>query len=44
MGGKVAKYYEDICLIKQEYVKEDKKKVEEVLGGAKVKQFIRFSL
>jgi elongation factor Ts len=42
--GKVNKYYEDVCLVKQEYIKEDKKKIEEVLDGAKIVKFIRFSL
>jgi elongation factor Ts len=44
MGGKVAKYYEEVCLVKQEYIMEDKKKVEAVLGSAKVTKFVRFSL
>jgi len=42
--GKMNKYYEQVCLAKQEYIKEDKKKVEEVLGDVKVENFIRFSL
>ena len=42
--GKIAKYYEEVCLIKQEYIKEDKKKVEEILCDAKVERFIRYSL
>ncbi|MDD4901265.1 MAG: translation elongation factor Ts [Patescibacteria group bacterium] len=44
MVGKLAKYYEGICLIKQEYIKDDEKKVEEILGGVKVEKFIRYSL
>lgn len=44
MDGKVGKYYEEICLVKQEFIKDDKKKVEEVLGDAKVQKFIRYSL
>lgn len=42
--GKLNKYYEQVCLVKQEYIKEDKKKVEDVLDGVKVKDFIRYSL
>lgn len=44
MGGKIGKYYEEVCLIKQEYIKDDKKKVEDILAGAKVEKFIRYSL
>lgn len=44
MTGKVNKYYEEVCLIKQEYIKDDSKKVETVLDGANVEQMIRFSL
>lgn len=44
MQGKINKYYEEVCLIKQEYIKDDKKKVEEVLNGKTVEKFIRYSL
>ncbi len=44
MTGKIAKYFEEICLMKQEYIMDDKKKVEAALGGAKVAEFLRFSL
>ena len=44
MPGKINKYYEDVCLIKQEYIKDDKKKVQDLLGTIKVTGFVRFSL
>lgn len=44
LTGKVNKYYEDVCLLKQEYIKEDKKKVEEILGDVNIDKFIRYSL
>jgi elongation factor Ts len=44
MKGKVAKFYNEVCLTKQEYIKDDKKKVEEILGDAKIVSFIRYSL
>jgi len=44
MEGKINKYFEEVCLIKQEYIKEEKKKVEDILGGAKVEKFIRYSM
>jgi len=42
--GKMNKYFEEICLVKQEYIKDDKKKIEQILNGAKIEKFIRFSL
>ncbi|HRH22136.1 MAG TPA: translation elongation factor Ts [bacterium] len=44
MPGKVNKYYEEVCLIKQEYIKDDKQKVQDILGPVKVLKFVRFSL
>ena len=44
MPGKLAKFYEEVCLIKQEYIKDDCKKVEDILGGVKIEKFIRYSL
>lgn len=44
MEGKIAKYYEEVCLIKQEFIKDDKKKVQDILGPVKVDTFIRYSL
>lgn len=44
MAGKLEKFYEESCLIKQEYIKDDKKKVRDILGGVKVEKFIRYSL
>jgi elongation factor Ts len=44
LNGKVSRYHEEVCLMKQEYIMEDKKKVEDVLGSSKVLKFIRFSL
>ena len=42
--GKIRKYFAEVCLVEQEYIKEDKKKVKEILGDIKVEQFIRYSL
>jgi elongation factor Ts len=44
LTGKMAKYYEEVCLLKQEFIKDDKKKVEQILGDAKVVKFVRYSL
>lgn len=42
--GKIGKYFEEICLTKQEYIKDDKKKVEDILGETKVEKYTRYSL
>lgn len=42
--GKMGKYYSEVCLMEQEFIKDDKKKVKEVLGGANVIEFVRYSL
>jgi len=44
MAGKINKYFEEICLSRQEFIKDDTKKVCDVLGNAKVEKFIRFAL
>lgn len=44
LAGKLNKYYEEVCLAKQEFIKDDKKKVADILGGAKIESFIRYSL
>ncbi|PLX22139.1 elongation factor Ts [Candidatus Parcubacteria bacterium] len=42
--GKINKYYEEVCLLKQEFIKDDKKKVEQILGDAKIEKFTRLAL
>lgn len=42
--GKINKYFEEICLLKQEYIKDDKKKIEEILEKTKIEKFTRYSL
>lgn len=42
--GKVRKYLEENTLIHQKYVLDESKKIKEVLGGATVKTFIRYTL
>lgn len=44
LEGKIKKYYEDVCLTKQEFIKDDKKHIEDVLNGAKIEKFVRYSL
>ncbi|MBU4217124.1 translation elongation factor Ts [Candidatus Parcubacteria bacterium] len=48
LSGKVSKYYEEVCLLKQLYIKDDKKSVEQVLkeadASAVIEKFIRIVL
>lgn len=44
LNGKMKKYYSEVCLLDQEYIKDDKKTVRDVLAGVQVEKFFRFSL
>ena len=44
LEGKINKYFEDVCLVDQDYIKDDKQKVRDILNGAKILKFIRYSL
>jgi len=42
--GRLNKFYSEVCLIEQAFIKEDKKKVKDILGGATVAGFARLAL
>jgi elongation factor Ts len=42
--GKLNKYFSEVCLTKQEFIKDDKKTVEGILGTTKIEKFVRYSL
>lgn len=42
--GKMGKYYSEVCLAEQEYIKDDKKKIKDLLDGANILRFVRYSL
>ena len=44
VGGRLSKFYSEVCLIEQAFIKEDKKKVKDILGGATVASFQRLAL
>lgn len=44
LEGKMTKYYSEVCLVEQEYIKDDKKKVKDILGDIKVVKFVRYTL
>jgi elongation factor Ts len=42
--GKLNKYFEEVCLEDQEFIKDDKKKIKDILNGARIEKFVRYSL
>ena len=42
--GRINKFYEEVCLLEQKFVKDPEQKVSAVLGGVEVKAFTRFQL
>ncbi|HZJ40760.1 MAG TPA: translation elongation factor Ts [Candidatus Saccharimonadales bacterium] len=42
--GKMGKYYSEVCLLEQEFIKDDKKKIKDILGDATVTKFVRYAL
>jgi len=42
--GRLNKFYSEVCLVNQAFIKEDKKSVKDVLGGAEVASFQRIAL
>ncbi|BDQ35370.1 translation elongation factor Ts [Pseudodesulfovibrio portus] len=44
VSGRLSKFYSEVCLIEQAFIKEDKKKVKDILGGAAVAGFQRLAL
>ncbi len=44
LEGKLAKFYEENCLNNQVYIKDDSKKIKDILSGAKILSFRRFKV
>lgn len=42
--GRINKFYKEVCLVEQEFVKDPDKKILDVLGGNAVKAFTRYQL
>ena len=42
--GRIKKFYKEVCLVEQEFVKDNEKTVNDVLGGVKVFNFARYQL
>jgi elongation factor Ts len=44
VSGRLNKFYSEVCLVNQAFIKEDKKSVKDVLGGASVASIARLAL
>lgn len=44
LPGKVAKFYSEVCLVKQPFVKDDKQRIEQVVGSAEITGFKRLAI
>ena len=42
--GRINKYYKEVCLVEQIFVKDNEKTVKDILGKAKVVRFVRYQL
>ena len=42
--GRIKKFYKEVCLVEQEFVKDNEKTVNDILGGVKVLNFARYQL
>lgn len=44
LEGKILKYYSEVCLLNQEYIKEEKKSIKDILADVNIIAFVRYSL
>ncbi|MFA6534542.1 MAG: translation elongation factor Ts [Patescibacteria group bacterium] len=44
IAGKLAKFYSEVCLLNQAYIKDDQQTVEQLLGSAKVVKFSHYQI
>lgn len=42
--GRISKYYKEVCLLEQPFVKESEKAIKDLMHGANVVKFIRFEM
>ena len=42
--GRIKKYYKEVCLDQQIFVKDSEKTISDILGGEKVTEFVRYQL
>lgn len=44
VDGRINKYYKEVCLVEQEFVKDSDKSIKDILGGVEVRRFARFEM
>lgn len=44
VDGRINKYYKEVCLVEQEFVKDSDRTIKDVLGGVEVRRFARFEM
>ena len=44
VDGRINKYYKEVCLVEQEFVKDSDKTIKDILAGVEVRRFARFGL
>lgn len=44
VNGKLEKYYSEVCLVEQGFIKDPDQKIKDVLGSLKIRRFARFQL
>ena len=44
VDGRINKYYKEVCLVEQEFVKDSDKTIKELLAGVEVRRFARFEM
>lgn len=42
--GRINKYYKEVCLIEQPFVKDPEQTVKQILGDVQAKRFVRYQL
>jgi len=44
LEGKISRYFTEVCLVKQEFIKDEQQTIEQLLGGATIEKYYRFKL
>ena len=44
VDGRINKYYKEVCLVEQEFVKDSDKTIKDILSGVEVRRFARFEM
>ena len=44
VDGRINKYYKEVCLVEQEFVKDSDKTIKDILAGVEVRRFVRFEM